>query len=72
MDVERPDEKSVMTYVAQFLHKYPELRSDTGDTVSIVQTEYNNMMTWLYERNHYLQHMRQTNTLPTNYAVSIV
>ena len=24
VDVENPDEKSVMTYVAQFLHRYPE------------------------------------------------
>lgn len=24
VDVEKPDEKSIMTYVAQFLHKYPE------------------------------------------------
>lgn len=24
VDVARPDEKSIMTYVAQFLHKYPE------------------------------------------------
>ncbi len=24
VDVPSPDEKSVMTYVAQFLHKYPE------------------------------------------------
>jgi len=23
VDVDRPDEKSIMTYVAQFLHKYP-------------------------------------------------
>ena len=24
VDVQSPDEKSVMTYVAQFLHRYPE------------------------------------------------
>lgn len=26
VDVPKPEEKSVMTYVAQFLHKYPEPR----------------------------------------------
>ena len=26
VDVNKPDEKSIMTYVAQFLHKYPEPR----------------------------------------------
>lgn len=26
VDVAKPDEKSIMTYVAQFLHKYPEPR----------------------------------------------
>jgi nesprin-1 len=25
VDVAKPDEKSIMTYVAQFLHKYPDL-----------------------------------------------
>ncbi len=24
VDVEHPDEKSIMTYVAQFLHRFPE------------------------------------------------
>lgn len=26
VDIPKPDEKSVMTYVAQFLHKYPETK----------------------------------------------
>lgn len=69
VDVERPDERSVMTYVAQFLHKYPELRSDTGDTLSAVQAEFNELIQWLMERNNSLEHMRQTNSLPTNYMV---
>ena len=32
MDVEKPDEKSIMTYVAQFLKKYPD--ADTADGAS--------------------------------------
>lgn len=70
VDVETPDERSVMTYVAQFLHKYPELRSDTGDLLSTVQTEYNSLTQWLVDRNHYLLHLRQTNSLSNNYQVS--
>lgn len=26
VDVNSPDEKSIMTYVAQFLHKYPDVK----------------------------------------------
>lgn len=70
VDVETPDEKSVMTYVAQFLHKYPELRSDTGDSLTTVQSEYNTLSQWLVDRNHHLQHLRQTNSLPKSYQVS--
>ncbi|XP_075225316.1 muscle-specific protein 300 kDa isoform X2 [Lycorma delicatula] len=67
VDVDKPDEKSVMTYVAQFLHKYPELRSDTGDTLNAIQTEYSQLIQWLVERNQWLSHLRQTNSLPMNY-----
>lgn len=28
VDVEKPDEKSIMTYIAQFLKAYPEMGSD--------------------------------------------
>lgn len=31
MDVAQPDEKSVMTYVAQFLHKYPDSAAQSRD-----------------------------------------
>ncbi|OQR75174.1 hypothetical protein BIW11_08602, partial [Tropilaelaps mercedesae] len=32
VDVAQPDEKSIMTYVAQFLHKYPDSASQPRDT----------------------------------------
>lgn len=35
VDVEKPDEKSIMTYVAQFLHKYPEPKVRLYDYVTI-------------------------------------
>ncbi|CAH1403532.1 unnamed protein product [Nezara viridula] len=54
LDVERPDEKSVMTYVAQFLHKYPELRSDSGERLSSIESEYKELRSWLLERTQYL------------------
>lgn len=56
-----------MTYVAQFLHKYPELRSDTGDTLNAIQTEYNQLIQWLIERNEWLNIARETNSLPMDY-----
>ena len=43
-----------MTYVAQFLHKYPELRSDSGERLSSIETEYTELRSWLIERTHYL------------------
>lgn len=31
MDVDKPDEKSIMTYVAQFLKQYPDIHSTGAD-----------------------------------------
>lgn len=43
-----------MTYVAQFVHKYPEVRSDGGESIDTIQKDYNTLLTWLTERTQYL------------------
>ncbi|XP_055599835.1 muscle-specific protein 300 kDa-like [Uranotaenia lowii] len=45
VDVESPDEKSVMTYVAQFLHKYPDVKNINSKTES--QQELYSFLEWL-------------------------
>ncbi|XP_044734627.1 nesprin-1 [Chrysoperla carnea] len=67
VDVPKPDEKSIMTYVAQFLHKYPEPKSTGPDAVAAIQAEYNELTTWLLLKTQYLDHLQQTNSLPLNY-----
>lgn len=57
-----------MTYVAQFLHKYPEMRSDTGDRLSSIEAEYMELRSWLIDRTHFLSNM---NNLPMNYSVRL-
>lgn len=67
VDVPKPDERSIMTYVAQFLHKYPEPKSTGPDAIAAIQEEYNNLHSWLIKRTQYLEHLQQTNSLPLNY-----
>lgn len=38
-----------MTYVAQFVHKYPEVRSDGGQSIDAIQKDYDMLLTWLNE-----------------------
>ncbi|XP_024081429.1 nesprin-1 [Cimex lectularius] len=61
LDVERPDEKCVMTYVSQFLYKYPELSSDSGDRLSCIEADYKELRAWLLEATHSLSNV---NNLP--------
>ncbi|KAL1139458.1 hypothetical protein AAG570_006442 [Ranatra chinensis] len=65
VDVDQPDEKSVMTYVAQFLHKYPELRSESGDKLSAIQADYTLLRSWLIDRTQFLS--SSLNQLSSNY-----
>ncbi|KAJ8930094.1 hypothetical protein NQ314_017138, partial [Rhamnusium bicolor] len=67
VDVPKPDEKSIMTYVAQFLHKYPEPKSTGPDAIAAIQEEYTELLSWLMKKTQYLEHLQQTNTLPLNY-----
>lgn len=56
-----------MTYVAQFLHKYPEPKSTGPDAVAAAQQEYAELVTWLIKKTQYLEHLQQTNSLPLNF-----
>lgn len=67
VDVPKPDEKSIMTYVAQFLHKYPEPKSTGPDAVAAAQEEYAELVSWLLKKTQHLEHLQQTDSLPMNY-----
>lgn len=56
-----------MTYVAQFLHKYPEPKSTGPDAVAAAQQEYAELMGWLLKKTQHLEHLQQTNSLPLSY-----
>lgn len=67
VDVPKPDEKSIMTYVAQFLHKYPEPKSTGPDALAAAQEEYTELIDWLSQKTQYMEHLQQTKTLPISY-----
>lgn len=50
-DVPHPDEKSIMTYVAQFLHRYPDTcaSAEVVDATSLsgVDTDFDALCQWL-------------------------
>lgn len=43
VDVPKPEEKSIMTYVAQFLHKYPEPKVNVCNFYLIVNSQWRNL-----------------------------
>lgn len=67
VDVPKPDERSIMTYVAQFLHKYPEPKSTGPDAIAAIQEEYDSLHNWMLKKTQYLEHLQQTDSLPLNY-----
>jgi len=56
-----------MTYVAQFVHKYPEVRSESGDSIDKIQKDYNLLLTWLIEKT---QHLSLSQNLSQDFSVS--
>lgn len=57
-----------MTYVAQFLHRYPEPRG-AEETVPTIQGEFQKLAAWLSETTARLQRLIDTGSLPTDYSV---
>lgn len=56
-----------MTYVAQFVHKYPEVRSESGESIDKIQKDYNLLLTWLIEKT---QHLSCSQNLSQDFSVS--
>lgn len=69
VDVPRPDEKSIMTYVAQFLHKYPEPQIAETESFLAVQQEYDSLIGWLGAKIRHLEHLDGIIAFPLDYTV---
>lgn len=67
VDVAKPDERSIMTYVAQFLHKYPEPQGQKTSRFSSTQDQFNNLVKWLEEKTNRFDILIQTNRLSEDF-----
>ncbi|ETN58450.1 calmin [Anopheles darlingi] len=65
VDVNSPDEKSIMTYVAQFLHKYPDVKNINSKSDS--ERELLDLLDWLRRTVRYYDGM--LGKYPNNYAM---
>ncbi len=68
MDVDRPDERSIMTYVAQFAYKYLKLGAHFEESISNVQEPYQKFVRWLNVRTRELETLQRN---PDSYSVTI-
>jgi nesprin-1 len=71
VDVPQPDEKCIMTYVAQFLHKYPEPKGTGLDSFSSVHGDYEQLLQWLTEKTRQLDQLDRSGGFSKSYEVSI-
>uniref|UniRef100_A0A182SV94 Calponin-homology (CH) domain-containing protein n=1 Tax=Anopheles maculatus TaxID=74869 RepID=A0A182SV94_9DIPT len=65
VDVNSPDEKSIMTYVAQFLHKYPDVKNINSKSDS--ERELLELLDWLRRTVRYYDGMH--GKYPNNYPM---
>lgn len=63
VDVNCPDEKSIMTYVAQFLHKYPDVKNINSKSES--ERELFGLLNWLHSTVRHYDNLN--GNYPNNY-----
>ena len=64
VDVPKPDEKSIMTYVAQFLNRQS---NEPKFDYDLIHQYYDGLVTWLNQKIQFNEHMKQTGSLSKNY-----